>query len=57
LILGFEVSLKEWKCVQVGDYKNIGEVIQEWQKEWLASPYLCLCWNRGNDVCESLLVV
>jgi hypothetical protein len=34
--------LKEWKCVQVGDHKNIGEVIVEWQKNgWHLHTYAC----------------
>jgi len=34
--------LKEWKCVLVGDHKNVGEVIEEWQKKgWYLHTYAC----------------
>jgi hypothetical protein len=34
--------LKEWKCVQVGDHENVGEVIKEWQKNgWNLHTYAC----------------
>jgi hypothetical protein len=34
--------LKEWKCVQVGDHKNIGKTIEEWQKNgWSLHTYAC----------------
>ena len=36
------IFLKEWKCVQVGDHKNVGEVIDEWQKNgWRLHTYSC----------------
>ena len=43
IVLDLEVIfLKEWKCVQVGDHKNIGEVIDEWQKNgWRLHTYSC----------------
>jgi hypothetical protein len=34
--------LKEWKCVQVGDHKNVGKVIEKWQKNgWFLHTYTC----------------
>jgi hypothetical protein len=34
--------LKEWECVQVGDHKNVGKVIKEWQeKGWHVHTYAC----------------
>jgi hypothetical protein len=34
--------LKEWKCVQVSDHRNVGEVIEKWQKNgWALHSYSC----------------
>jgi len=36
------LDLKEWKCVLVGDHKNVGEVIDSWQKNgWRLHTYAC----------------
>jgi len=37
-----EVELKEWKCVQVGHHKNVGETIEKWRKNgWHLHTYVC----------------
>ncbi|MEJ2244355.1 MAG: hypothetical protein P8X87_07525 [Candidatus Bathyarchaeota archaeon] len=34
--------MKEWKCVQVGDHKTVGKVIEELQeKGWRVHTYAC----------------
>jgi len=34
--------LKEWKCVQVGDHKNVGETVEDWEKRgWRLHTYAC----------------
>ena len=34
--------MKEWKCVFVGDRKNVGEVIEKWQNNgWRLHTYAC----------------
>jgi len=39
--------LKEWKCVLVGHHKNVGKVIERWEKAgWRLHTYAC----AGNAV-------
>lgn len=34
--------LKDWKCVLVGNHKNIGKVIEEWENAgWSLHTYAC----------------
>jgi len=34
------VKLKEWQCVQVDNYKDVGKTIEEWQKNgWHLHAY------------------
>jgi len=36
------LSLKKWKCVLVGNHKNVGKVIEEWEKAgWSLNAYAC----------------
>jgi hypothetical protein len=57
LILKFqegEVKLKEWKCVQVGHHKDIGETVEEWEKNgWRLHTYQAT--GYGTDVKHYLL--
>jgi hypothetical protein len=51
---GVIVKLKEYECVQVGHHRDVGKVIEEWQKKgW------CLCTYQatgfGTDVKNYLL--
>ncbi len=33
-------ELKEYTCIQVGHHKNVGRIIEEWQKKgWRLSKY------------------
>jgi len=37
---GGEVKLKEYECVEVKNYKDIGKTIEEWQKNgWRLHTY------------------
>jgi hypothetical protein len=39
-VLGVEVELKEYMCVEVKHHKNVGEKIEEWQKSgWRLHTY------------------
>jgi len=39
--------LKEWKCVLVGHHKDVGKVIEKWEKAgWRLHTYTC----AGNAV-------
>jgi len=39
-VLGVEVELKEYMCVEVKHHKNVGEKIEEWQKNgWRLHTY------------------
>ena len=34
--------MKEWRCVQVGHHKDVGETIEEWQRNgWNLHTYVC----------------
>ncbi|UCE57686.1 MAG: hypothetical protein JSW19_00310 [Candidatus Bathyarchaeota archaeon] len=36
------MKLKVYRCVQVGDHKNVGKTIEEWQKNgWHLHTYAC----------------
>ena len=34
--------MKKWKCVLVGNHKNVGKVIEEWENiGWHLNTYTC----------------
>lgn len=42
-----EIELKEWECVQVGHHKDVGKVIEEFQRNgWRLHTYQA----TGRDV-------
>jgi hypothetical protein len=49
-------KVKEWKCVQVGHHKNIGETIETWQKNgWNLHTYTCSQMRPGLEILHYLL--
>jgi len=39
-VLGGEVKLKEYECVEVKHHKDVGKTIEEWQKKgWRLHTY------------------
>jgi len=45
---GGEVEVKEWKCVQVDDHKDVGKTIEEWQKNgWGLHTYQAAGMGAG----------
>jgi hypothetical protein len=50
-----EAELKEYECVQVGHYKDVGKIIAEWQKKgWRLHTYACAQYS-GMDINHYLL--
>jgi len=48
------VELKEWECVQVNHHKDIGKVIEEWERKgWRLHTYQAT--GYGTDVKHYLL--
>jgi hypothetical protein len=48
--------LKEYECVQVKNYKDIGKTIEEWQKNgWHLHMYSCTQVGVGADAYHYLL--
>jgi hypothetical protein len=44
-----EAKLKEWECVKVDHYQDIGKTIEEWQKKgWCLHTYACSQYEMGN---------
>ena len=33
--------MKQYTCVQVGDHKDIGDAVDEWQNGWRLTTYAC----------------
>ena len=51
---GVIVKLKEWECVQVNHHKDIGKVIEEWERKgWRLHTYQAT--GYGTDVKHYLL--
>jgi len=51
---GVIVKLKEYECVQVGHHRDVGKVIEEWQKKgWRLCTYQAT--GFGTDVKHYLL--
>jgi len=44
-----EVKLKEWECVLVDAYKDVGKTIKEWEKKgWRLHTYACAQYSPMN---------
>lgn len=40
--------LKEWECVEVGHHKDIGKIIEEWQRQgWSLHTYQAAGMGSG----------
>ena len=53
---GGEVRLKEWECVYVDSYKNVGKTIENMEKNgWRLHTYWPINVGRGTDVDHYLL--
>jgi hypothetical protein len=50
------ISLKEWDCIKVKNYKDVGKTIEEWQKNgWRLHTYACTQYGIGGDANHYLL--
>jgi len=50
-----DVELNEWKCVQVGHHENVGETIEEWQKNGWSLHTYTVAQLRGSEINHYLL--
>ena len=51
-----EAKLKVYRCVQVNHHKDVGEVIEEWQKNgWRLHTYTCAQFRPGLEINHYLL--
>jgi hypothetical protein len=48
--------LKKWECVAVGHHKNVGEVIEDWEKAgWSLHTYTAAQMRPGIEIIHYLL--
>jgi len=51
-----EVKLKEWECVMVDNYRNVGKTIEDMEKKgWRLHTYWPIHVGPGTDVDHYLL--
>ena len=47
--------MKKWECIQVNHHRNVGETIEEWEKNgWSLHTYAC-SQLRGSEINHYLL--
>ena len=48
--------MKEWECVAVGHHKNVGKVIEDWEKAgWRLHNYTAAQMRPGIEIIHYLL--